>query len=82
VAVLRFADDALDSVDKLDLTSEPQLYMLFTLYKYKYPVQVQYGCGQLLAQLLCASVLPRETMQFPNRLWPTRSTRLGIPQAR
>ncbi len=57
---------ALDSVDKLDLTSEPQqLDMLFTLCKYNMAA-VNFW--------LNSCVLPRETMQFPNRLWPTRST--------
>ena len=56
---------ALDSVDKLDLTSEPQLDMLFTLYRYNMAA-VNFW--------LNSCVLPRETMQFPNRLWPTLST--------
>jgi hypothetical protein len=50
---------ALDSVDKLDLTSEPQLDMLFALYKYNMAA-VNFW--------LNSCVLPRETMQFPNRL--------------
>jgi hypothetical protein len=50
---------ALNSVDKLDLKSEPLLDMLHTLYQYNMAA-VNYW--------LNSCVFPRETMQFPSRL--------------
>jgi hypothetical protein len=51
--------EALDSVDKLDLTSEVQLSMLHEVFQYDMSV---------ISFWLNCCVLPRETMQFPHRL--------------
>ena len=52
-------EQALNSVEKLDLTNEQQLNMLVTVYRYNMAA-VNFW--------LNSCVLPRETMQFPSRL--------------
>ena len=53
------AVEALDLVDKLDLTSEPQLDLLSSVFRFNMAA---------INFWLNSCVLPRETMQFPHRL--------------
>ena len=64
---------ALGTVDKLDLTSEPQFDLLFKAYKYNMAT---------ISFWLNSCVFPRETMQFPNRLVANAFNLTDIPSGK